>query len=181
MVQSRFLQIFLLPLALSLMPPSARSQIKPAQTQLRSVKTAQAETEIGTRRSDRPAVRAQHYMAVAANPIAAQVGSDILKQGGNAIDAAIAIQLVLGLVEPSASGIGGGGFLVYYDKSQQQIHAYDGRETAPATAKPDRFLDKDGKPLTFHAAVVGGKSVGVPGLIRMLEMAHIAHPLSTRN
>lgn len=174
MVQPRFLQMFLLPLALSLMLPSARSQVKPAQPQLRSIKIAQAETEIGTRRSDRPAVRTQNYMAVAANPIAAQVGSDILKKGGNAIDAAIAVQLVLGLVEPSASGIGGGGFLVYYDKSQKQIHTYDGRETAPATAKPDRFLDKTGKPLAFHTAVVGGKSVGVPGLLRMLEMAHKA-------
>jgi gamma-glutamyltranspeptidase / glutathione hydrolase len=174
MVQQRFLQVILLPLALGLMLPSSRvrSQIKPEQPQLRSIKTAQAETEIGTRRRDRSAVRAQNYMAVAANPIAANVGRDILKQGGTAIDAAIAAQLVLGLVEPSASGIGGGSFLVYYDRKLKQIRTYDGRETAPSTAKPDRFLDKDRKPLAFHDAVVGGKSVGVPGLLRMLEMVH---------
>jgi gamma-glutamyltranspeptidase/glutathione hydrolase len=114
-------------------------------------------------------------MVVAANPIAAQVGSDILKKGGNAIDAAIAVQLVLGLVEPNASGIGGGGFLVYYDAKNQQIRTYDGRETAPGAAKPNRFLDKDGKPLPFYDAVIGGKSVGVPGTIKMLEMAHKSH------
>jgi gamma-glutamyltranspeptidase/glutathione hydrolase len=100
------------------------------------------------------------------------VGRDILRRGGNAIDAAIAVQLVLGLVEPQSSGIGGGAFLVYYDRQTKQVHTYDGRETAPAAAKPDRFLGKDGKPLQFYEAVVGGKSVGVPGTVRMLELAH---------
>jgi gamma-glutamyltranspeptidase/glutathione hydrolase len=85
------------------------------------------------------------------------------------------VQLVLGLVEPNASGIGGGSFLVYYDAKSKQIRTYDGRETAPTAAKPDRFLDKEGKPLPFYDAVVGGKSVGVPGTLRMLEMAHKAH------
>jgi gamma-glutamyltranspeptidase/glutathione hydrolase len=114
-------------------------------------------------------------MAVAANPIAAKVGGEVLKWGGNAIDAAIATQLVLGLVEPSASGIGGGGFLTYYDAKNKQVLTYDGRETAPASAQPDRFLDENGEPLEFYEAVVGGKSVGVPGTIRMLEMVHRAH------
>ncbi|WP_245915998.1 gamma-glutamyltransferase [Merismopedia glauca] len=136
---------------------------------------AQVETETGNRRIDRPSVRTRKYMVVAANPIAAQVGSEILKKGGTAIDAAIAVQLVLGLVEPNASGIGGGGLLVYYDAKNQQIRTYDGRETAPAAAQPNRFLDKDGKPLPFYDAVIGGKSVGVPGTIRMLEMAHKGH------
>lgn len=133
---------------------------------------AQVENETGSDRIERKAVHTKKYMVAAANPIAASVGSDILKRGGNAIDAAIALQFVLGLVEPHASGIGGGGFLVYYDAKSKQIHTYDGRETAPAAAKPNRFLDKDGKPLKFYDAVVGGKSVGVPGTVRMLEMAH---------
>ncbi|WP_019501044.1 gamma-glutamyltransferase [Pseudanabaena sp. PCC 6802] len=136
---------------------------------------AQVETETGSDRIERKAVHTQKYMVVAANPIAASVGSDILKRGGNAIDAAIAVQLVLGLVEPNASGIGGGGFLVYYDAKSKQIHTFDGRETAPATAQPNRFLHKNGKPLEFYDAVVGGKSVGVPGILRMLEMAHQSH------
>jgi gamma-glutamyltranspeptidase / glutathione hydrolase len=133
---------------------------------------AQVENEPGSDRIQHKAVRTQKYMVAAANPIAASVGSDILKRGGNAIDAAIAVQLVLGLVEPHASGIGGGGFLVYYDAKTKQVHTYDGRETAPAAAKPNRFLDRNGKPLKFYDAVVGGKSVGVPGTVRMLEMTH---------
>jgi gamma-glutamyltranspeptidase / glutathione hydrolase len=136
---------------------------------------AQVETETGSDRIERKAVHTKKYMVAAANPIAASVGSDILKRGGNAIDAAIAVQFVLGLVEPHASGIGGGGFLVYYDAKNKQIHTYDGRETAPAAAKPNRFLDENGKPLEFYDAVVGGKSVGVPGTVRMLEMAHQAY------
>lgn len=128
--------------------------------------------EAGSGRSEREAVRAQKYVVVTANPLASKVGRDILRLGGNAVDAAIAVQLVLGLVEPQSSGIGGGAFLVYYDAKTQKLHTYDGRETAPAAAKPDRFLGKDGKPLQFYDAVVGGKSVGVPGTVRMLEMVH---------
>ncbi len=128
--------------------------------------------EAGSGRSEREAIRAQKYVVVTANPLASKVGRDILRLGGNAVDAAIAVQLVLGLVEPQSSGIGGGAFLVYYDAKTQKLHTYDGRETAPAAAKPDRFLGKDGKPLQFYDAVVGGKSVGVPGTVRMLEMVH---------
>lgn len=126
-------------------------------------------------RIEREAVRTQKDLAVSANPLASAVGRDILRRGGNAIDAAIAVQLVLGLVEPQSSGIGGGAFLVYYDRQTKQVHTYDGRETAPAAAKPDRFLATDGKPLQFYDAVVGGKSVGVPGTVRMLELAHQKH------
>jgi len=126
-------------------------------------------------RTVRQAVRTQKYMAEAAHPLAAAAGKEILRRGGSAVDAAIAIQMVLGLVEPQYSGIGGGAFLTYYDAKRKQIRTYDGRETAPATARPDRFLNADGKPFQFYDAVVGGKSVGVPGVVRMLEMVHKAH------
>lgn len=125
-----------------------------------------------TGRQERVAVQAQQQMVVAANPLASQAGLAVLRQGGNAIDAAIAVQGVLNLVEPQSSGIGGGGFLAYYDAAQKRVITYDGRETAPAAAKTDRFLDAAGKPLTFYDAVVGGKSVGTPGLLKMLELAH---------
>ncbi|MBW4630233.1 MAG: gamma-glutamyltransferase [Brasilonema octagenarum HA4186-MV1] len=131
--------------------------------------------EAGSGRIEREAVITQKYMAVAANPLASAAGSEILRAGGSAVDAAIAIQLVLGLVEPQSSGLGGGAFLVYYDAKAKQLRTYDGRETAPAAAKPDRFLDADGKALQFYDAVVGGKSVGVPGAVRMLELAHKKH------
>ncbi|MDZ4871892.1 MAG: Glutathione hydrolase proenzyme [Chroococcidiopsis cubana SAG 39.79] len=130
---------------------------------------------ISNDRAVRKAVRTQKYMAVVAHPLAAAAGSDILRRGGSAVDAAIAIQMVLGLVEPQYSGIGGGAFLTYYDAKRKQVRTYDGRETAPAAARPDRFLNADGKPLQFYDAVVGGKSVGVPGVVRMLEMVHKAH------
>ncbi len=125
-----------------------------------------------------PASRAQpggQYMVSAANPHAAQAGLDILAAGGSAVDAAIAAQLVLGLVEPQSSGIGGGGFLMHYRAADQIIDAYDGRETAPAAATGDMFLGTDGKPRKFYDAVVGGLSVGTPGLLRMLELAHQDH------
>ncbi len=102
-------------------------------------------------------------MVVAANPLAAQAGLDILRQGGSAVDAVIAVQMVLTLVEPQSSGIGGGGFLLYFDGNGQALTAYDGRETAPAAATPDMFLHADGTPMEFDEAVVGGLSVGVPG------------------
>ncbi len=120
-------------------------------------------------------VTAAHRMVVAAHPLAVQAGMEILRDGGSAIDAAIAVQLVLTLVEPQSSGIGGGGFLLHYDPATGRIESYDGRETAPATARADMFLDASGKPLEFYDAVVGGLSVGVPGTLRMLELAHREH------
>ncbi len=128
--------------------------------------------EGATGRQERVAVQAQRQMVVAANPLASRAGLAVLEQGGNAIDAAIAVQGVLNLVEPQSSGIGGGGFLVYYNAEQKRVITYDGRETAPMAAKPDRFLDSTGKPLAFYDAVVGGKSVGTPGLLKMLALAH---------
>ena len=118
---------------------------------------------------------AQRHMIAAANPLAARAGLDILRAGGSAVDAAIAAQMVLNLVEPQSSGIGGGGFLMHYAAESGAIDAYDGRETAPAAASPTMFLDDRDKPRKFHDVVPGGLSVGVPGLLRMLEMAHGEH------
>lgn len=114
-------------------------------------------------------------MVSAANPLAVKAGVDILAKGGSAVDAAIAVQMVLNLVEPQSSGIGGGAFMLHYDKGASKLLAYDGRETAPAKATPDQFIGADGKPLAFLNAVDGGLSVGTPGLLRMLEAAHKAH------
>lgn len=109
----------------------------------------------------------------AANPLAADAGLRILKAGGSAVDAAIAVQMVLTLVEPQSSGIGGGAFLLHHDG--RIVEAFDGRETAPAAADEKLFLDRGGKPLSFDDAVVGGRAVGVPGVVRMLELAHRQH------
>ena len=118
--------------------------------------------------------RATHtYAVAAANPVATQAGLEILQAGGSAVDAAIAVQMVLTLVEPQSSGIGGGAFLLHFDGNKTE--AFDGRETAPAAATSTLFLDPDGKPLTFLSAVVGGRSVGVPGALRMLFLAHQQH------
>ena len=117
---------------------------------------------------------AKKYLVAAANPLAAEAGAAVLKRGGSALDAAIAVQAMLGLVEPESSGIGGGAFLLYWSESEKKLRTYDGRETAPAAARPDRFLN-DGKPMAFMEAAVGGRSVGVPGVLRMLELAHQRH------
>jgi gamma-glutamyltranspeptidase/glutathione hydrolase len=113
------------------------------------------------------------YMVVAANPLATKAGCDVLRAGGSAVDAAIAVQMVLTLVEPQSSGLGGGAFLLHFDGKTTQ--AFDGRETAPAGATPSLFLGPDGKPIKFMDAVVGGRSVGVPGTLRMLALAHQQH------
>ena len=125
----------------------------------------------------RPAgpVRSTSFMAATANPLASEAAYDVLRRGGSAIDATIAAAMVLTVVEPQSSGIGGGGFLLHFDKASGAIETYDGRETAPAAARPDRFLGGDGEPMAWPDAVVGGLSVGVPGLVRMLDMAHGDH------
>lgn len=115
------------------------------------------------------------YFIAAANPYAVDAGAAILERGGSAVDAAIAVQAVLGLVEPQSSGFGGGAFMLHYDPRSDVLESYDGREVAPATATPDRFLTADGEPMNFYDAVVGGLSVGVPGVVKMLERAHIDH------
>ena len=119
--------------------------------------------------------RAERYMISAANPLAARAGLEILRAGGSAVDAAIAAQMVLNLVEPQSSGIGGGGFMLHYDAETRHVTAYDGRETAPAAVTPELFLDAGGAPLGFWDAVIGGRSVGVPGLLGMLALAHRDH------
>ncbi len=118
--------------------------------------------------------RAHHHMIVAAEPLAAAAGLDVLRAGGSAVDAAIAAQLVLALVEPQSSGLGGGAVMLTYDAASRQVNAWDGRETAPAAAGPDLFLTADGHELGFREAGVGGRAVGVPGALRMLEAAHRA-------
>jgi gamma-glutamyltranspeptidase / glutathione hydrolase len=118
---------------------------------------------------------AKRYMVAAANPLAVDAGVKMLERGGNAIDAMIATQLVLNLVEPSSSGIGGGAFLLFWDAKAKAIRAYDGREVAPAGAGPDLFVKPDGKPMAFLEGRVGGRSVGVPGTPKLLELAHLRH------
>jgi gamma-glutamyltranspeptidase/glutathione hydrolase len=117
---------------------------------------------------------AKHAMIAAAHPLAVEAGLEILRAGGSAADAAIGVQLVLNLVEPQSSGIGGGGFALHWDAAARQLKSYDGRETAPMAAKPDRFLV--GKsPMRLGEAILGGASVGVPGTVRLLEALHKEH------
>jgi len=111
----------------------------------------------------------------AANPHAVDAGLEILAAGGTAVDAAVAVQAMLGLIEPQSSGIGGGAFLLYYDAASRKITAFDGREAAPKAATPGMFLDDDGAPLSYRDAVLSGRSTGVPGAIAMLGSAHARH------
>src|SRR5712691_3597618 len=136
---------------------------------------AQPAPEPATEIVPKQLVTARRFMVVAAHPLAARAGYDAIRRGGSAVDAAIAAQLVLNLVEPQSSGIGGGGFLLHYAAREAKLEAYDGRETAPAGAKPGRFLGANGRPLDWPDAVISGKSVGVPGLLRLLELAHRRH------
>ena len=120
-------------------------------------------------------VLAERQMAVTANPLASEAAAEILAAGGSAADAAIAALLVLGLVEPQSSGLGGGAFWLQFDAGSGALHAYDGRESAPAAATPDWFLGRDGAPRDFHEAVISGRSVGVPGQVALLWLAHQRH------
>lgn len=131
--------------------------------------------EAATGTGERQVVTASTRMVSAANPLAAQAGLDILRAGGSAADALVAVQTVLGLVEPQSSGLGGGAFALWYDAETGEITTFDARETAPAAASGDLFLDDNGEPLAFFDAVVGGRSVGVPGVPRLLEEMHARH------
>lgn len=126
-----------------------------------------------------PSAIAERQMVAAANPLAARAGLEILRAGGSAIDATITIQMVLTLVEPQSSGIGGGAFVLHYapprSGTEPSIQAYDGRETTPMAATEKLFLDESGKPLPWKVRRVGGRSVGVPGTIRVLALAHKTH------
>ena len=118
-----------------------------------------------------PAAKEEAFV-IAANPLAARAGHEILKRGGSAVDAAVAIQAMLSLVEPQSSGIGGGAFMTYYDAQTGKVSILDGREVAPAQATPSMFLRSDGSPMPFEEAVLSGRATGVPGAVRMLAVAH---------
>ncbi len=157
--------------------PGHRSRILACALLLMMAEPAKAQPlapapEAATGRTTKATATAQRSMVAAANPLAAAAGRDILRAGGSAVDAAIAVQLVLNLVEPQSSGLGGGAFLVHWDEAARRVITLDGRETAPAAARPDHFIGQDGKPMRFVNAVVGGRSVGVPGTPRLLEEAH---------
>ncbi|MBQ0764709.1 MAG: gamma-glutamyltransferase, partial [Marinobacter psychrophilus] len=128
--------------------------------------------EIAGQNQEAALVHAKKNMVVTAHPLATNAGFDVLKHGGSAIDAMVAVQTVLGLVEPQSSGLGGGAFLVYYDAASNTVKTFDGRETAPLNATPELFQDNQGNPLKFYDAVVGGRSVGTPGTVKLLYDAH---------
>ncbi len=125
--------------------------------------------------TSRPAVAAQDFMLVTAHPLATEAGHAVLAAGGTAADAAVAVQAMLTLVEPQSSGLGGGGFVLHWDAATGELTSYDGRETAPLAAGPDYWLDDAGEPLVFWAAVLSGRSVGVPGTPLLLETLHARH------
>jgi len=129
------------------------------------IKTALAAKATGT------SVQADNWMVVAANPLAVQSGARVLRAGGTAADAMVAVQSVLGLVEPQSSGLGGGAFLVWYDGTTREITTLDGRETAPMAATPTLFQDSSGAPLKFFDVVVGGLSAGTPGTPALMATA----------
>ena len=130
-----------------------------------------ATAALDAKREGRP-VEADNWMVSAAHPLAVEAGARVLREGGNAADAMVAVQAVLGLVEPQSSGLGGGAFLVWYDAQTGALTTLDARETAPLAADPRYFLDEDGEPLSFMTAVVSGRSVGTPGTPRLMEEAH---------
>ena len=135
--------------------------------------SAPLQPEIATGWRSKADVVTQRFAVAAANPLATQAGLDMLKAGGSAVDAAVAVQMVLGLVEPQSSGLGGGAFLLH--SAGGKLQAFDGRETAPAAATEDMLLNSAGQPLAFEEAVVGGRSVGTPGVLHMLAQAHQQH------
>ena len=150
--------------ALALLLATACSDTAPSRTQ----------PEGATGTSAKAVVVAERSMVVAAHPVAAEVGREILRAGGTAADAAIATLLVLGLVEPQSSGLGGGAFLLDWNAGTRKLTTWDGRETAPSTARPDRFL-RNGRPMPFDRAVRSGLSVGAPGAVRLMESVHGKH------
>lgn len=142
---------------------------------MRSFIAALVALALGACATTAPAPARSQLFVAAANPLAAEAGMKVLRDGGSAVDAAVAVQAVLGLVEPQSSGLGGGAFMLHRDAATGVITAYDGRETAPAGATPDMFLDDTGKPLPFQTAVLSGRSTGVPGAVAMLALAQQQH------
>ena len=166
MFKPRYSSIFAAILMLQTTATSALEQ-KPARED--------REPEAKTGHTVKQTYYAKEYMVAAANPYASEAGQNILAKGGSAIDAAVAVQLVLTLVEPQSSGIGGGAFFLYWDKANNTLTNYNGRETAPAAATPDMFLDEKGNKPKWAEAFVGGRSVGVPGVLHALKQAHDKH------
>lgn len=119
--------------------------------------------------------RPRQAMVAAAHPLAVEAGLEVLRRGGSALDAAVAVEAMLGLVEPQSSGLGGGGFILYFDAASGTVSAYNGRETAPAAATPDMFLDDAGRPLSRREAMLSGRATGAPGAVPVLALAHAAH------
>jgi gamma-glutamyltranspeptidase/glutathione hydrolase len=154
--------VFCAPVIVLLAACTTATGDRPSQPEASSAFRGGLTTATGTR-----------HMAASANPLATEAGLQILRAGGTAVDSAIAIQFVLGLVEPQSSGLGGGAFLMHWDG--RRVVAYDGRETAPMAADEKLFLLPDGKAMPFYDAVVGGRSVGTPGAVRLLEVAHRQH------
>jgi gamma-glutamyltranspeptidase/glutathione hydrolase len=135
----------------------------------------QVQPEDSTGRTEKHLASADRHMVAAAHPAAVEAGLEMLRNGGSAADAAIAVQLLLNLVEPQSSGIGGGAFLLFYDAGTGAVDAFDGRETAPVAATPDLFLKPDGTPMSFASAVVGGRAVGTPGTVALLARLFQEH------
>jgi gamma-glutamyltranspeptidase/glutathione hydrolase len=131
--------------------------------------------EMATKKAAKTETTGARTMIATANPMASQAGADMMAQGGSAVDAAIAASLVLGLVEPQSSGIGGGGFMVHYDADSHKIQTYDGRETAPSNTTPNHFMGQDGKPVKFFDAIASGRVVGTPSQVALLAYAHKKH------
>lgn len=152
---------------------AAYTQAAPLDSSAASAPVAEHHApEQGTGLTRQQLVHAKEFMAASANPLATEAGYDILKRGGSAIDAMIAMQTTLSLTEPQSSGLGGGAFLVYWDNTEKKLTTFDARETAPEAATEKLFLDENGEPLKFMQAVVGGRSVGVPGVPKLLEDVH---------
>lgn len=172
----------ILPLAITVaLLTACQSVIVPTDTQpaLKSTQPTTTPTgadayapERATGLTEQSEIHAKDFMIATANPLATEAGYDILKKGGSAVDAMVAAQTTLSLVEPQSSGLGGGAFVVYWDNKTKTLTTFDGRETAPMSATPELFLDKEGKPLKFMDAVVGGRSVGVPAVPLLMESLH---------
>ncbi|TBR43135.1 gamma-glutamyltransferase [Marinomonas agarivorans] len=160
------------PLGTALLTVGLLSSLLPSTIQAASQVTDDIAPEAASSVTTKSLVTSKQFMVAAANPLATKAGYEVLQKGGSAIDALVAVQMMLGLVEPQSSGLGGGAFVVYYDAKTQKITTFDGRETAPQAATPELFQDATGKPLGFYNAVVGGRSVGTPGTVKLMGDLH---------
>ncbi len=175
MIRSTATGLLALCLALPTAAQEAADAVAPeaaaeAESQFGALSEA-ASAALETKQAGEP-TEAEDWMVAAANPLAVEAGARVLREGGTAADAMVAVQAVLGLVEPQSSGLGGGAFLVWYDADSGELTTLDGRETAPLAATPTLFQDESGEPLGFFDAVVGGRSVGTPGTPALMQAAH---------